>query len=45
VASDPRDVYPRWRRRGFCRRAGSHFSGPFSIGARTAFPHSVQLPS
>jgi hypothetical protein len=23
----------------------AHFGPPFSIGARTALPHSVQLPS
>src|SRR6266566_5403728 len=45
VATHPLDMYARRFRRRLRRRGCCHFSGPFSIGARTAFPHSVQLPS
>src|SRR5712675_1082008 len=45
MAANPIDVYERRFRRRFGRCGCCHFSGPVSIGARTAFPHSVQLPS
>src|SRR5712691_11008206 len=45
VTTDPIDVYQRGFRGRFRRCRCCHFSGPFSIGARTALPHSVQLPS
>ena len=47
VLPNPLHVNQRRLRRGFCRRRHGrcHRSAPFSIGTRTALPHSVQLPS